>query len=153
MRTSSPTVPRMRITRRRCVKTSTWYRWKRAIRERSFPLGVLTIALDVKLEDAEASQQTDKVHILNSIAGVQDLEATPPVTSPKFDERNIRLSSKMAVLVFRGQVEAQKSLGRFVASINADQWLQELKLSFHHVALVNRNCESAGQEPSIQFEG
>eukprot|EP00811_Abedinium_folium_P005297 NODE_1487_length_2461_cov_8.077978.p1 GENE.NODE_1487_length_2461_cov_8.077978~~NODE_1487_length_2461_cov_8.077978.p1 ORF type:complete len:517 (+),score=162.17 NODE_1487_length_2461_cov_8.077978:573-2123(+) len=73
-------------------------------RESYFPRGVLQKALGVKFEEAEASMQEDKQHILNSISRI-DLDAEPLRTSPHYTALNNVVRGKFAVSAMRKAFE------------------------------------------------
>merc|ERR1740124_666858 len=57
-------------------------------REKNFPYQLIKKALTIQVEDAEASEKLDRVHILNSIVGHtgKDLNSNPPKTHPRYSE-------------------------------------------------------------------
>jgi len=55
-------------------------------REREFPFSLLAQAPRIEL--AEASEELDRIHILNSIVGSEQLNGTPPTEHLKYDEIN-----------------------------------------------------------------
>lgn len=61
-----------------------------AERESCFPTELIHMSRNICIESAEASQESDRIHILNSIADSGDLEADsdPPKTHPNYDKVN-----------------------------------------------------------------
>ncbi len=51
----------------------------KAHRQARFPVGLLQAAFDIKVEDGQASVETDRRHILNSLTGMP-LDSEPPRT-------------------------------------------------------------------------
>jgi len=53
--------------------------WDTAAREREFPFALISKSLNIKVEDAKATEEADRLHILNSIAGrgVSELNKKP----------------------------------------------------------------------------
>lgn len=72
------------------------------------PLRVITEGLTLKIQDGEASEEADRRHILNFIAG-QPLEATPPLQHhPSYTRINQRLHAVFALQVWKQAVEQGK---------------------------------------------
>ncbi len=67
-----------------------------SIRESHFPTELILKSRDIKIEAAQASQESDRVHILNCIAGNRDLTADPPLTHPNYDKVNDAVKSAFA---------------------------------------------------------
>eukprot|EP00747_Dinoflagellata_sp_TGD_P038214 gnl/TRDRNA2_/TRDRNA2_139537_c0_seq1.p1 gnl/TRDRNA2_/TRDRNA2_139537_c0~~gnl/TRDRNA2_/TRDRNA2_139537_c0_seq1.p1 ORF type:complete len:438 (+),score=71.85 gnl/TRDRNA2_/TRDRNA2_139537_c0_seq1:155-1315(+) len=65
-------------------------------RESCFPFSKLEDVLDVQIETANASVDSDKKHILNAIIGASDLDSTPPAQHERFQELNELLRGKFA---------------------------------------------------------
>merc|ERR1712008_154689 len=67
-------------------------------REKHFPYDVISKALNISVENAEASVNDDRVHILNSIIGksTADINDPPPKTHEKYTELNDALKSIFA---------------------------------------------------------
>lgn len=67
-------------------------------REKSFPYSVLSKALTIKIEDADATVEADRVHILNSIIGKSsnDLDCVPPEEHDAYTALNWALKSIFA---------------------------------------------------------
>ena len=89
-------------------------------REQFFPEQILQRALQVKLEAGEASFESDRTHILNSIVG-QELNSTPPETHPKFDELNDTLRGRVAAgALNRGIKQGGEVLANYVGNSQLD---------------------------------
>lgn len=65
-------------------------------REGDFPMEMAEKALAIQLETAEASQEPDRRHILNSICGVRDLDGVPPAKHPQYQHINNVLRGRFA---------------------------------------------------------
>jgi len=103
--------------------------FRKGFRDKSFPVNVLATALNTTLETAEATNDADRVHILNSLSG-QSLEATPLSEHENFAITNKRLRSKFAISGMRAQLEADASLGAFVKCIRDDDTLKAITWDF-----------------------
>ena len=70
----------------------------RANRESYFPFQLIQTSIQVKVEKAQSSFDSDRVHILNSIIGRKgdELNATPPESHPKYAELNNTLTANFA---------------------------------------------------------
>ncbi len=68
----------------------------KAKRQARFPVALLEKAFGIKVENAVASKEADKIHILNKLAG-KPLDESPPVTDPKFDRINDLLHGHYAL--------------------------------------------------------
>merc|ERR1712008_616261 len=67
-------------------------------REKHFPYEVISKALNINVEKADASVDADRVHILNSIIGKSSAEIndSPPEEHPTYSELNDSLKSIFA---------------------------------------------------------
>jgi len=67
-------------------------------REQHFPYEVISKALKINVENADASVNDDRVHILNSIIGksIDDIDESPPKEHQKYTELNESLKSIFA---------------------------------------------------------
>ena len=74
-------------------------------REARFPFGLVQMALDIKLEKADASVKSDKVHILNKMIGEPNLNTVLPETHTKYDELNETLRARFAAGSARAAVD------------------------------------------------
>ncbi len=70
-----------------------------ARRESHFPTELILKSRNIKIESAQASMDSDRVHILNSIAGKQILGADPPPTHPNYDKVNDAVRGAFATSV------------------------------------------------------
>jgi hypothetical protein len=68
----------------------------KAHRQARFPVGLLQAAFGIKVEDGQASVETDKRHILNSLTGMP-LESEPPRTHEQYDRINKLLHAHYAL--------------------------------------------------------
>lgn len=65
-------------------------------REDKFPLELAHRSLSTTLEVAKASVESDRIHILNKMAGMENLNAAPPETHIRYDDLNGTLRSRFA---------------------------------------------------------
>lgn len=67
-------------------------------REKHFPPHLITAALKIKVEEADATVGSDKIHILNAIIGTnpENINDKPPETHVKYNELNIELKANFA---------------------------------------------------------
>jgi hypothetical protein len=68
----------------------------KAHRQARFPVRLLQAAFDIKVEDGQASVETDKRHILNSLTGMP-LDSEPPRTHEQYDRINKLLHTHYAL--------------------------------------------------------
>ena len=68
----------------------------KAHRQARFPVGLLQAAFGIKVEDGQASVETDKRHILNSLTGMP-LDSEPPRTHAQYDRINKLLHTHYAL--------------------------------------------------------
>jgi len=82
-------------------------------REMNFPLDRIENALNVSLEEGEASVESDRVHILNSIVSFfkniftpsdSELKEPPQADSPAYDSLNNLLRARVAASALRGAI-------------------------------------------------
>jgi hypothetical protein len=82
----------------------------KAAREASFPPAMLMLGLQAHIEDGKASVASDKTHILNAIAGVADLNASPPTQHSRYDFTNATLRGRLAASSLRQAIIAGDAL-------------------------------------------
>jgi len=106
-------------------------------REMTFPIEVLKKGMDLKLEQAEATQDRDRVHILNAIAAgqkelsVAELNAEPPVKHENFEMVNKRLGSTFAIAGWRQGLESGiLDMRQLATTLKMDRWRVTLVLEF-----------------------
>ncbi len=68
----------------------------KAHRQARFPVGLLQAAFRIKVEDGQASVETDQRHILNSLTGMP-LDSEPPRTHEQYDRINKLLRKHYAL--------------------------------------------------------
>ena len=92
-------------------------------REEKFPFKLVTNAIKrIELQTAKASVPTDRDRILNAIAGVLDLSATPPSQHENYDQINNILRGRFAAAFLRRAVQhGGKTLDLFLTSIGKAQ--------------------------------
>jgi len=81
-----------------------------AAREESFPFELIKKSLTIKVEEAEASEEVDRVHILNSIVGnsLDQINDDPPTKHKNFEELNNGLRANFACSAASLQGAAKK---------------------------------------------
>ncbi len=105
-------------------------------REKHFPSDLILRSINIKVESAEASQESDRIHILNSIIGNEDgLKAEPPATHPKYDKLNDAVRGAFAAsapalqsALVAGDDEWNRMLDTLSKGIQTDG----IKFSFEH---------------------
>ena len=72
-------------------------------RQMDFPLELIQRAFEVSVQAAEASETTDRTHILNYIAGRRGgfLDKIPPEACPEYDEVSAKLAGLFAAYAWR----------------------------------------------------
>ena len=65
-------------------------------REAHFPSAVLERALHARIQGGASSVESDRVHILNALAGAADLDATPAASHASYSEVNGRIRAAIA---------------------------------------------------------
>jgi len=112
--------------------------WRRkAKREADFPLEVLRLGLHVKVQNASASVEADKVHILNSLAKVppHELDKAPAVDHPTYTAVNRRIAAICALACWRGAVDRGVDIGigadfSLASALRDDARCEAVDLSF-----------------------
>ncbi len=69
---------------------------RKAHRQARFPVGLLQAAFGIKVEDGQASVETDRRHILNSLTGMP-LDSEPPQSHTQYDRINKLLHAHYAL--------------------------------------------------------
>ncbi|CAE8615412.1 unnamed protein product, partial [Polarella glacialis] len=107
------------------------YFWKddKFAREKSFPLQLVTRALEIKVQQASTTREMDRIHILNSIVGSEDLNAIPPEEHDRYEVLNNLLRGHFAASVWRIALECGCELGHLSAALRTSG-LKTLQLSF-----------------------
>lgn len=99
-------------------------------REWRFPFELIQKALDIKVEQALASEESDRRMILNSIAGVKDLASVPSSSHPGYDELNDVLHGRFSAASFcKASALDSVDLARHASALSCSQ-LQHLCLHF-----------------------
>jgi len=102
-------------------------------REKDFPLHVLKIGLGLNLETAKASVETDRTHILNSIAArpVAEFSKEPPKSHDNYDMIDAKLRSTFAQAAYRQIIDAGEDEDvKLFDILAADRWRTKLSMSF-----------------------
>eukprot|EP00439_Symbiodinium_sp_Y106_P067331 s429_g11.t1 len=85
--------------------------------------------MQAQVQLAIASVDADRIHILNSIVGADDLNANPPLEHERYDVVNTTLHARFALAALKLMVEARRSLHRYVQVIFNSQ-VTRINLSF-----------------------
>ncbi|CAE8596818.1 unnamed protein product, partial [Polarella glacialis] len=103
----------------------------KSLRELCFPIHVLEKGMNLRLQEAQASEEADRRHILNSVVGKQlrELDEEPPLEHANYTEVNARLGSRFALACFRPAIMKGSARRLGVArALQADRWQRELVL-------------------------
>ena len=79
----------------------------KSLREDNFPVGVLEKAMNIRIQNAQASMEADRRHILNTIAGSATLDQQPPANHPQYDVVNHSLEATFAFRCWRSLLDVQ----------------------------------------------
>ena len=100
---------------------------RKAHRQARFPVGLLQAAFLIKVEEGQATVETDKRHILNSLTGMP-LDSEPPLTHEQYDRINKLLHTHYALgglprCVAEGGEALEQSLAALRASPPTDRFV------------------------------
>jgi hypothetical protein len=91
----------------------------KAHRQARFPVGLLQAAFRIKVEDGQASVETDRRDILNYLTGMP-LDSEPPLTHTQYDRINKLLHAHYALGGLpRCVAEGGEALGQCLAALRA----------------------------------
>ncbi|CAE8627837.1 unnamed protein product [Polarella glacialis] len=109
----------------------------KSLRELCFPIHVLEKGMNLSLQEAQASEEADRRHILNSVVGKQlhELDEAPPLEHANYTEVNAQLGSRFAVACFepafkKGSPSLRLSVAR---ALQADPWRRQLVLNIDNI--------------------
>ncbi|CAK9107225.1 unnamed protein product [Durusdinium trenchii] len=108
--------------------------YQKSVRERAFPLSLLKKGLEVKIEEAKATEQIDKDRILKSIAfprakELEDSQSTP-TGHPNFQRVDEALASHFALASWYGFVWGRRPTESLARALRADVGRKVVQLSF-----------------------
>ncbi|CAE8689897.1 unnamed protein product [Polarella glacialis] len=112
----------------------------KSLRELCFPIHVLEKGMNLRLQEAQATEDADRRHILNSVVGKQlhKLDEAPPLEHANYTEVNARLGSRFALACFRPAIMKGSARRLGVArALQADRCLQQLQLDFKGCEQIN----------------
>jgi hypothetical protein len=109
---------------------------QKALRERDFPLDLMKRGLNISIHRGQASVDSDRVHILNSIAK-RDLEAEPLMEHPEYQRLNCLLRARFAMAMLFRTVGDNRS---------TDSWQKDL------FDLALRNIAADTSQTSLRFD-
>mmetsp|Transcript_16418 Transcript_16418/g.29159 ORF Transcript_16418/g.29159 Transcript_16418/m.29159 type:complete len:592 (+) Transcript_16418:31-1806(+) len=102
---------------------------KKRHREWKFPFELVQKALDIDIQTALASEERDRLSILNSIAGAADLSGCPPAAHENYDRLNSVLHGRFVAASWVRAAELQLEMSRHSVALAASQ-LRRLALHF-----------------------
>ncbi|CAE8590485.1 unnamed protein product [Polarella glacialis] len=109
----------------------------KSLRELCFPIHVLEKGVNLRLQEAQASEEADRRHILNSVVGKQlhELDEAPPLEHANYTEGTAQLGSRFAVACFepafkKGSPSLRPSVAR---ALQADPWRRQLVLNIDNI--------------------
>lgn len=89
-------------------------------REQDFPMNLVRRALNIRLQDAFATEPSDRRRILNSIAG-KKLEAQPAADHPCYDKLNNNLHGRIAAASWRRAIASGENMDLFLRALRNSQ--------------------------------
>lgn len=106
-----------------------------AARESHFPFNLIRKSLGIRIEDAQASKETDRIHILNSIIGRTGsaINGTPPATHEKYTALNDALKATFVSSVSAIQLavkEDDKVWVDFITALSKGEKDIKMRLDF-----------------------
>lgn len=117
----------------------------KAEREKDFPIEVIHKGLEMQLEKANASRDSDRTHILNAIAGRagDDLDLEPYNSHPKYTCINQQLRGLCAHLVWPQALrEGKVEFLNLPALLHQDEHRSEVNVSFaFNREMTNSDCQ------------
>ena len=111
-------------------------------REEPFPLALARQSLGITVETSSASVEDDRKHILNSMVGADDLDATPPQSDVRYDELNGLIRAKFAAATLR-KAFTENAAGDFLRTLAGGS------LGVLHLNL--EDCDGFGDEEARQL--
>jgi len=107
-------------------------------RQRAFPLEICKRALQIRLQDAEASSDLDRKRILNSIIGAKRLDHDPPVEHERYEELNQILRGIVATSTWRDALENGLDMTLYKKALMHSD-LPKLEMSFDSSQSITDN--------------
>jgi hypothetical protein len=100
-------------------------------REKAFPRALARKGLDVRVENAQASQPADRRHILNAIAGrpADEVDLEPHASHPRYTELDQTLRGRFLACTWRKLVEEGEDMARWAQPLR-ESGLRKLEVSF-----------------------
>jgi len=116
----------------------------KANRENEFPLDLMHKMLQSHLQNGQASQEEDRIHILNSLVQNPDLNSEPPTSHERYDELNCALHWRIGIACLEA-LEAAQDTSQLdeILSLEAPtgtKWQQAVSSVYHNLgeSLLNR---------------
>ncbi|CAE8708184.1 unnamed protein product [Polarella glacialis] len=108
----------------------------KSLRELCFPIHVLEKGMNLRLQEAQATEEVDRRHILNSVVGKQqhELDEEPQREHESYTKVNAQLGSRFALACFGPAIRGSTALRFGVArALQADRWRRQLVLDINKI--------------------
>lgn len=119
-----------------------WWTTNKYQRERQFPIELARSALSLRLELGQATQEADRVHILNTIIGSPDLSKKPPEEHARYSQLNTAIRGRFAAAMWRKGLETEQDMNLY-ARVLAASGCARLAISFDACHQVDDNSVRA----------
>jgi hypothetical protein len=126
----------------------------KAVREVDFPLELVEAALTAELHKGEATNEEDRLRILNVVAGT-DLERDPPAEHRSYVETSRRLQSLFAsLLLLRGTYSRKERSAtlceRISSALQGDLWRKAIDLNLEGLTTKGMELLAQSIPPNLQ---
>mmetsp|Transcript_50803 Transcript_50803/g.91271 ORF Transcript_50803/g.91271 Transcript_50803/m.91271 type:complete len:772 (+) Transcript_50803:80-2395(+) len=113
-------------------KSPGWGSRSKSIRESTFPVEVMNAGLTLEIETAKASEESDRVRILNAISNSEDLDGEPLGSHQNYTKVNKRLASTFATACWFQVVQKDGIINpkQLAQALKHDEWRRSLTLNF-----------------------
>eukprot|EP00933_Yihiella_yeosuensis_P037138 TRINITY_DN31009_c0_g1_i1.p1 TRINITY_DN31009_c0_g1~~TRINITY_DN31009_c0_g1_i1.p1 ORF type:complete len:755 (-),score=103.78 TRINITY_DN31009_c0_g1_i1:465-2681(-) len=111
--------------------------WNKSQRQKDFPCKILKKGIKYSVQSGSASVETDRIHILNSIAG-RGLDLPPLEEHENYEKVNRGLSSRFVLAAFRHMVEHRlPGMWELPQILAVDDTLKSIVLDFKDVKHID----------------
>jgi len=118
---------------------------QKTLREQCFPIDIIEEGLRVCVQDGFASNEMDRVHILNSICELPLNTMPPPTSHPNYDRVNAKLRAVFAAAAWRNAQQKSKVAALGLPKVISDnKWLDVLLIDLSDMAQVT-DCWDIGR--------